>query len=196
MGAYQMMRQEVIAGQYLDVAAGSNVTISEPEARRIAVLKSGRYSIEKPLIIGASLAEAPDEVVKSLSAAGEPLGEAFQFRDDLLGTFGEQRSMGKPVDSDIREGKRNLLFARTASSLSGKDRDFLIDRWGGGESLTVDEVQRLRRLVERSGARASVERLTYELADEARAIVRAAPIPAEAAAALLALADLAVNRLT
>jgi geranylgeranyl pyrophosphate synthase len=50
--------------------------------------------------------------------------------------------------------------------------------------------------VERSGARASVERLTYELADEARAIVRAAPIPAEAAAALLALADLAVNRLT
>ena len=196
MGAYQMMRQEVIAGQYLDVAAGSNETIAEPEARRIAVLKSGRYSIEKPLIIGASLAEAPDEVVKSLSAAGEPLGEAFQFRDDLLGTFGEQRSMGKPVDSDIREGKRNLLFARAASGLSGEERAFLIDRWGGGESLTVDEVQRLRRLVERSGARASVERLSHELADEARAIVRAAPIPAEAAAALLALADLAVNRLT
>jgi geranylgeranyl diphosphate synthase type I len=104
--------------------------------------------------------------------------------------------MGKPVDSDIREGKRNLLFARAASDLSGEERDFLIDRWGGGESLTVDEVQRLRLLVERSGARASVERLTYELADEARAIVRAAPIPAEAAAALLALADLAVNRLT
>jgi geranylgeranyl diphosphate synthase type I len=195
MDAYQMLRQEVIAGQYLDVVAGSNVTITEPEARRIAVLKSGRYSIEKPLIIGASLAGAPDDVAESLSAAGETLGEAFQFRDDLLGTFGEQTSMGKPVDSDIREGKRNLLFARAASSLSGAERDFLIERWGGGESLTVEEVQRLRWLVEHSGARASVERLTYELADQARTIVSAAPIPAEAAAALLALADLAVNRL-
>ena len=195
MNAYQMMRQEVIAGQYLDVAAGSNLTITDAEARRIAVLKSGRYSIEKPLIIGASLAGAPDEVVASLSAAGEPLGEAFQFRDDLLGTFGERTSMGKPVDSDIREGKRNLLFARAASALSGADRDFLIERWGGGDSLTNDEVQRLRSLVEQCGARASVERLMHELADQARTIVRAAPIPAEAASALLALADLAVNRL-
>jgi geranylgeranyl diphosphate synthase, type I len=196
MDAYQMMRQEVIAGQYLDVAAGSNVTITETEARRIAVLKSGRYSIEKPLIIGASLAGASDEVVESLSAAGEPLGEAFQFRDDLLGTFGEQSSMGKPVDSDIREGKRNLLFARAASALTGSERDFFVERWGRGDSLTADEVQRLRALVERSGARASVERLTFELADEARTIVKAAPIPVEATAALLALADLAVNRLT
>ena len=194
MDAYQMMRQEVIAGQYLDVVAGSNVTITDAEARRIAVLKSGRYSIEKPLIIGASLAGAPAKVIGSLSSAGEPLGEAFQFRDDLLGTFGEQRSMGKPVDSDIREGKRNLLFARAASALSGADRDFFVERWGGA-GLTPDEVQRLRALVEGSGARASVERLAYELADEARAIVRAAPIPAEAASALLALADLAVNRL-
>ena len=194
MDAYQMMRQEVIAGQYLDVVAGSNVTITDAEARRIAVLKSGRYSIEKPLIIGASLAGAPDKVIDSLSAAGEPLGEAFQFRDDLLGTFGEQSSMGKPVDSDIREGKRNLLFARAASALSGADRDFFVERWGGA-GLTPDEVQRLRALVESSGARASVERLAFELADEARAIVRAAPIPAEAASALLALADLAVNRL-
>jgi geranylgeranyl diphosphate synthase, type I len=87
-----------------------------------------------------------------------------------------------------------LLFARAASALSGADRDFLIERWGG-ESLKVDEVQRLRSLVERSGARASVERLTHELADDARTILGAAPIPAEAAAALLALADLAVNRL-
>jgi geranylgeranyl diphosphate synthase type I len=196
MDAYQMMRQEVIAGQYLDVAAESNVAITDAEARRIAVLKSGRYSIEKPLVIGACLAGAPKEVVEGLAAAGEPLGEAFQFRDDLLGTFGERTSTGKPVDSDIREGKRNLLFARTAPALSGPDRDFFDGRWGEVYSLSAAEVNRLRSLVERSGARASVERLTFELADEARAHVKAAPIPAESRAALLALADLSVNRLT
>jgi geranylgeranyl diphosphate synthase, type I len=196
MDAYQTMRQEVIAGQYLDVAAETNVAISDAEARRIAVLKSGRYSIEKPLIIGACLAGAPREIVDGLAAAGEPLGEAFQFRDDLLGTFGERTSTGKPIDSDIREGKRNLLFARTASALSGSEWDFFVERWGGGKSLSADEVDRLRSLVEHSGARASVERLALELADEARAHVKAAPIPAESRAALLALADLSVNRFT
>ena len=195
MDAYQMMRQEVIAGQYLDVAAESNIAITDAEARRIAVLKSGRYSIEKPLIIGACLSGATEEVVEGLAAAGEPLGEAFQFRDDLLGTFGERTSTGKPVDSDIREGKRNLLFARTASVLSGSDRDFFVARWGGGESLSAGEVDRLRSLIEQSGARASVERLTFELADEARAHVKAAPISAEPRAALLTLADISVNRL-
>ncbi|MGH2752753.1 MAG: polyprenyl synthetase family protein, partial [Actinomycetota bacterium] len=124
MDAYQMMRQEVIAGQYLDVVAEGNVAVTEEEARRIAVLKSGRYSIEKPLVIGACLAGASEEVVAGLAGAGEPLGEAFQFRDDLLGIFGERTSVGKPVDSDIREGKRNLLYARTAGALSGPERDF------------------------------------------------------------------------
>jgi geranylgeranyl diphosphate synthase, type I len=195
MDAYQMMRQEVIAGQYLDVASESVDAISEPEARRIAVLKSGRYSIEKPLIIGACLAGAPEEVVDVLASAGGPLGEAFQYRDDLLGTFGERRTVGKPVDSDIREGKRNLLFARTSAALSGSERDFFIGHWGGGGSLSIEEVERLRSLVEDSGARGSVERLMLELADEAQARLESAPIPAEARSALLSLADVSVNRL-
>ncbi|MGH2698356.1 MAG: polyprenyl synthetase family protein [Actinomycetota bacterium] len=195
MNAYQMMRQEVIAGQYLDVASETNTAITEAEARRIAVLKSGRYSIEKPIVIGACLAGASEDVVAGLAAAGEPLGEAFQFRDDLLGTFGERRSVGKPVDSDIREGKRNLLFARTVRALSGSERDFFAGHWGGGDSLSSEDVERLRALVEESGARKSVERLTLDLADEARAHLNAAPISAEARAALLALAELSVNRL-
>ena len=195
MTAYQMMRQEVIAGQFLDVRAEGKAGMTVAEARRIAVLKSGRYSIEKPLVIGASLAGAPDAVVLQLAAAGEPLGEAFQFRDDLLGTFGERAWIGKPVDSDIREGKRNILYAQSVSRLSGPDRDFFVERWGGGGSLSDAEVTRLRSLVESSGARATVEGLTFELAEEARARLRAASIPPESLAALLALVDLAVDRL-
>jgi len=195
MHAYQMMRQEVIAGQYLDVRAEVKTSMTEGEARRIAVLKSGRYSIEKPLVIGACLAGASEEVVSHLAAAGEPLGEAFQFRDDLLGTFGERAAIGKPVDSDIREGKRNLLYARTLSALSGEERDFFVDKWGGGGSLTEAEVGDLRALIEASGARAGVEALTFELAELARAHLSTAPIEAEARAALLSLADLAINRL-
>jgi len=195
MDAYQTMRQEVIAGQYLDVVVAGNSEVTEGEARRIAVLKSGRYSIEKPLVIGARLAGAGEEVVGALAAAGEPLGEAFQFRDDLLGTFGERHSLGKPVDSDIREGKRNLLYARTAAALSEPEQSLFKDGWGSGESLSESDIERLRSLVEQSGARASVEELMIELAETARARLRTAPIAPEPRAALLALAELSINRL-
>ncbi|HEX2296815.1 MAG TPA: polyprenyl synthetase family protein, partial [Actinomycetota bacterium] len=59
--AYSRMRQEVIAGQYLDLAYAARTDITVEEARRVAVLKSGRYSIEEPLAIGAALAGAPED---------------------------------------------------------------------------------------------------------------------------------------
>jgi geranylgeranyl diphosphate synthase type I len=159
--AYSRMRQEVIAGQFLDLAYAARADISVAEARRVAVLKSGRYSIEEPLAIGAALAGASAEFLERLSAFGSPLGEAFQLRDDLLGTFGERSHVGKPVDSDIIEGKRNVLYAYAAARLKGADAAFLRSRWGG-DDLTGDEITALRGLVESSGARAATERLLDE----------------------------------
>lgn len=166
--AYSRMRQEVIAGQYLDLAYASRSDITVEEARRVAVLKSGRYSIEEPLAIGAALAGAPDDFLGRLSAFGSPLGEAFQLRDDLLGTFGDRSHVGKPVDSDIIEGKRNVLYAYAAAATSGEANAFLRSRWGG-ELLTGDEVARLRGVLEESGARAATEALLEEQVAAARA---------------------------
>ena len=165
--AYSRMRQEVIAGQYLDLAYAARSDISVEEARRVAVLKSGRYSIEEPLAIGAALAGAPDGFLARLSAFGSPLGEAFQLRDDLLGTFGDRSHVGKPVDSDIIEGKRNILYAYAAARTSGDANAFLRSRWGG-DRLTEDEIARLRELLETSGARAATEALLEEQVAVAR----------------------------
>jgi geranylgeranyl diphosphate synthase type I len=159
--AYSRMRQEVIAGQYLDLAYATRADITVAEARRVAVLKSGRYSIEEPLAIGAALAGAPDDFLERLSAFGSPLGEAFQLRDDLLGTFGDRSHVGKPVDSDIIEGKRNVLYAYAAARLSGADAGFLKSRWGG-DDLAEEEISALRGLVESSGAREATETLLDE----------------------------------
>ncbi|MDQ4024737.1 MAG: polyprenyl synthetase family protein [Actinomycetota bacterium] len=191
--AYSRMRQEVIAGQYLDLAYASRTDITVAEARRVAVLKSGRYTIEEPLAIGAALAGAPDDFLARLAAFGGPLGEAFQLRDDLLGTFGDRSSVGKPVDSDILEGKRNVLYAFAAGSLKGADRDFLTSRWGGS-SLAEDEVARLRELVESSGARAATERLLDEQVDEALARLGELGLGTEERAALEELVFLATAR--
>lgn len=192
LGAYSRMRQEVIAGQYMDVVSPSE-PVSEQRARRIAVLKSGNYSIEEPLLIGASLAGAPEGLLSALSRFGRPLGEAFQLRDDLLGIFGDRRVVGKPTDSDIREGKRNLLFAKAVAALSGDERDFFTSRWGA-ESLSSEEVGRLRALVESSGARAATEALLQELAAAARAALDAIELDNGPREALTALLETAVGR--
>jgi geranylgeranyl diphosphate synthase type I len=191
---YSLMRQEVIAGQHLDVRSAHRVDVSEDEARRIAVLKSGRYSIEKPLVIGCRLAGGSDALAGGLSRFGDPLGEAFQLRDDLLGTFGEQESTGKPVDSDIREGKRNVLFAAAARGLDGEERAFFLQRWGARDDLTPDDIDRLRSLVASSGARLTAERLIEQRAEAARVALNTLPLPSEVRAALGELARSATHR--
>jgi geranylgeranyl diphosphate synthase type I len=191
---YSLMRQEVIAGQHLDVRSAHRVDVSEDEARRIAVLKSGRYSIEKPLVIGCRLAGGDDDLAAGLSRFGDPLGEAFQLRDDLLGTFGERESIGKPVDSDIREGKRNVLFAATARALEGEEKKFFLERWGARDDLTRDDIVRLRDLVAASGARLTVEGLIEERADAAREALGTLSISSEVRAALGELARSATHR--
>lgn len=192
--AYSRMRQEVIVGQYLDVKAGERGSVSVDEARRIAVLKSGRYSIEEPLVIGAALAGADMKWILRLQAFGAPLGEAFQLRDDLLGSFGERSSVGKPVDSDIREGKRHVLFAFAAATLGGEESEFFLANWGRGRELVADEVDRLRDFLITSGAKQRTETLLGELREEATTALAGLDISDEARAALEELTRLATER--
>ncbi|MDQ3939939.1 MAG: polyprenyl synthetase family protein [Actinomycetota bacterium] len=190
--AYSRMRQEVIAGQFLDFSSATEA-VSEERARRIAVLKSGNYSVEEPLLIGASLGGASDDVLEALARFGRPLGEAFQLRDDLLGTFGDPSVLGKPVDTDIRAGKRHVLYAKTLAALSGTDRRFFLDRWGAGASLTDDEIERLRDLAA-SGGRTATEKLLAELAAEARTALDDISCDASCKEALEQLVEVTVGR--
>ena len=190
--AYSRMRQEVIAGQFLDYEIARRGTATEDEVRRIAVLKSGMYSVVEPLTIGAALAGASDELCAGLRRFGTPLGEAFQLRDDLLGLFGDATT-GKPVDSDVREGKKNLLYVRALEKLAGSDRERFRARWGAPD-LTADEVVSLTEVVEVSGSKGSVERLLEELTDLARSSLEEMELPEDARAALSDLAIAATER--
>ena len=192
--SYSRMRQEVIAGQYMDIDAAERSVISVDEARRIAVLKSGRYSIEEPLAIGAALGDGSQQLRQGLRDFGAPLGEAFQLRDDLLGTFGTRSSLGKPVDSDIREGKRHVLFAETAAALEGADRELFLAKWGGGSDLDESEIDTLRSLIVSSGAKDATERLLDDLRDRAASVLADLEVPGEARQALETLAHKATYR--
>jgi geranylgeranyl diphosphate synthase, type I len=190
---YSEMRQQVIAGQFLDVMASDQVLITQDRARLIAAMKSGGYSVEKPLILGATLARPSPHLVGALCAFGSPLGEAFQLRDDILGVFGDPADVGKPVGSDIREGKRNLLFVKTVESLEPGARQEFAARWGH-PSLTSEDVNALSETVEASGARAAIEALIEDLRSAAVDALSDAPIAAEGREALCALIAAAIDR--
>lgn len=192
-GVYSRMRQEVIAGQYLDLALASEQEVTEGAARRVAMLKSGLYSIVEPLTIGAVLAGAQSGLIEELRELAGPLGEAFQLRDDLLGIFGDADVVGKSVDSDIREGKRHLLYVRATRLAQGPQRSFLLARWGA-EDLQDHEVNDLRGIVESSGARKEVEDLLAQLAADARRTLSQLSIDAETGAALEQLVEIVIDR--
>jgi geranylgeranyl diphosphate synthase type I len=193
---YSRMRQQVIAGQYLDLELSHDAVVSEARARWVAVLKSGRYSVEHPLAIGASLRGASDDLLERIERFGAPLGEAFQLRDDLLGTFGDRVSVGKPVDSDIREGKRHVLYAKAVAALPEGDRRFLLARWGAGADLSEEEVARLRDVLESSGARAATEGLVSRLTARALEALHDLALPPDVHDALEDLAHTATARKT
>jgi geranylgeranyl diphosphate synthase, type I len=192
---FTVLREEVMAGQYLDLHAATARLTSRELALTVATLKSGRYSVARPLEIGALLAGAEPALVAGLGAVGDPLGRAFQVRDDLLGVFGEEAVTGKSVASDLAEGKRTLLVAEAAERLDAADRERL-EAGLGDPDLGADEAAALRELLEACGARAATERYVEEAVDEALAALDRLDLDAEVAAELTEVARLLGDRAT
>jgi geranylgeranyl diphosphate synthase type I len=191
------MRIELMAGQYLDVREAGEVEYSVERSLRIARYKSGKYTIERPLHLGAVMAR-PDasehsELLNLLSAYGLPLGEAFQLRDDLLGIFGDPGVTGKPAGDDLREGKRTVLMAMTMEAASDAARAELIANLGKPD-LTPEKIESLRSLIIETGAVDEVEKLIDRLAQESSDAANSAAIDPQARPFLLALAETAIRR--
>lgn len=195
---FDLMRTEVIAGQYLDVRAQAGPWGAYPDdeerARAIVRAKSARYSVEHPLVLGATLAGAEAGAVAELATAGLALGEAFQLRDDLLGVFGDPATTGKPAGDDLREGKRTVLVARALHRAGDRERAALLAGLGRRD-LSDDDVRHLRDVLRSTGAAAEVEALIAELAAPALSWLGSAPLAEPARAMLVDLGRAAVDRL-
>ena len=121
LGYFDRTRSEVVTGQFLDVSAQARGAADVDTAMTVLRYKSAKYSIERPLHIGAALAGATAQQITQLTRFGLPLGEAFQLRDDLLGVFGDPSVTGKPAGDDLIEGKRTVLVALALDALPSTD---------------------------------------------------------------------------
>jgi geranylgeranyl diphosphate synthase, type I len=204
------MRTEVAAGQYLDLLNQFTRSESVHSAMRVVTYKTAKYTIERPLHLGAALAGATgrlpgtpgglprsqpggDSVARACTEYGLPLGVAFQLRDDILGIFGDPARTGKPVTGDISEGKRTVLMAlarerATAAQLT------VLDAHLGDRELTEAGAAQVRAVIIDTGALAECEALISATVKEATAALDGAPITEPARQALTELAILATER--
>jgi geranylgeranyl diphosphate synthase, type I len=180
------LRLELNAGQYLDMVATARRDTDLTRARRIALYKSGKYTIERPLHVGSALAGGSSDLLAALSRYGRPLGEAFQLRDDLLGAFGDQALTGKPVGDDLREGKSTPLLALATANADGAQRQVL--GMVGRSDLGPAEIAAIQTVLVDAGAAAATEAMIDELVGEAVAALGDLSLDGDAEGALQDLA--------
>jgi geranylgeranyl diphosphate synthase type I len=192
---YHDMRTELMGGQYLDLLEQARGGGSVERALQVARYKSAKYTIEKPLHLGATLAGAGQDVLDGYSDYGLPLGEAFQLRDDVLGVFGDPAETGKPAGDDLREGKRTVLVAMALEGASAAQAA-VVRRHLGDPHLSEDGVAALRAVLTETGALARVEQLVTALMHDALTALDAAPVEEPAREVLRDLAVAATARST
>jgi len=143
-------------GQMLDIEAGScRGPVTERRILEIYRAKTARYSFYLPLAAGWTLSGGAGRERPALERLGEDLGLAFQIKDDELGLFGNAATIGKPVGSDIRQGKRTLYAARLLARAEGRDAARLAGIFGC-PAATDGDIRFVRDLTERTGIRREV----------------------------------------
>ncbi len=182
------LRIELNFGQYLDMLGSAMNERRREKAERICRYKSGKYTIERPLHLGALLA-APtrDDLIPVLSTYGLPLGDAFQMRDDVLGAFGDTAITGKPVGDDLREGKPTPLMAiATARANSAQLKELQLV---GNQDLSPEQIARVQEVIRETGALDELETVITRLTDEAIAAVGHMPFIQSVRDELITLAE-------
>ena len=197
----ELMRTEVTSGQYLDVVAQVRPLDDSPgdldevlsQVSRVVELKSARYTVQRPAQLGAALGGGRSALHEALAAYGLPLGRAFQFRDDLLGVFGDPAVTGKPAGDDLREGKRTVLIAHAYAQTTPAGRAVL-RRHLGDPNLDAEGVRELRQLINETGAHRAVEQMITEAYDEAIRALDTTELTPDGRTALRNLAAAAAHR--
>lgn len=190
---FRDLRVEVMAGQYLDLRLAGRADAGEADALRVALLKAGRYTVTRPLLLGASLDDPGETLRTALSTYGDAIGIAFQLRDDVLGLFGDPSRTGKSRVEDLREGKRTLLILRALSLADERQRSTLSSVLGDPDADESD-ADTARQIIEDTGALSAVEDLLVERQGTAREALAVVPSPAREA--LDELAGLVLDRVT
>ncbi|MEV0370532.1 polyprenyl synthetase family protein [Streptomyces sp. NPDC050636] len=188
-----LMRTEALLGAYLELSASGHLDTDVDAALTVIRYKAAKYTVERPLHIGAALADAPHPLMEALTEFAIPLGEAFQLRDDLLGIYGDPDLTGKSNLDDLREGKRTALVALALRQASGSQAARLRSLIGN-PALSEEEADEARTLMDTVGAIQGIEDMITDRYRQAIATLDRSPFPIPATTPLRRIAKAAVWR--
>lgn len=203
--AVEAMRDEVLAGQWLDITAQAGLTgrLMQPQAppqsraiaERVVEYKTSRYTVQRPVQVGALLGGAGPEVVAGLAEFGSRIGRGFQYRDDLLGVFGDETSTGKPTGGDLREGKRTALIAE-ALTMADSAAAVRLQALLGDPDLDDEGIAAARQIITESGAALAIEDAIATDYEQALKVLECLNITSEGRLGLVNLSRASVERVS
>ncbi len=179
--AFIAMQREVVVGQTLDV-------LNSPDIEAIHDLKTGSYTVRGPIALGHALAGGSVEQWAALESFANPLGVAFQLRDDLIGAFGDEKDTGKSAASDLRQAKMSAPVRWALERLPEAKQSEL------RSVLGTDNYVRAQELIIESGAREGIEARISVLKQQALSALEAPVLRREGAKLLARLATLMCDR--
>lgn len=187
MAEFVDMQLAAVTGQLLDVVGLTR------DAEQVYRLKTGSYTVRGPLRLGAVLGGAKPEQLAQFDAYAQPIGFAFQLRDDLLGAFGDPKLTGKPFGSDVRAGKWTWIAQHAFEHAKGKDLERLKLGFANNDASERDLAAAVQ-VLESSGSRAAAEQLIDQLVKRARRALSKLDVSAESTALLASAIDLFATR--
>jgi geranylgeranyl diphosphate synthase type I len=190
---YDAMRTELAVGQFADLAIDVRGFPTLDAVLEVARLKSGNYTVRRPLEIGAAMAGCGEDMLTALGDYGSAIGEAFQLRDDILGIFGSPAATGKPNSGDLIERKATSVVV-AAHQLADASTRRQLEQLMTGDRTDDAALEHWRTLILTTGAVRLIEDLIADRVDNAREALDCNMFPAHLSAALVDMAGLCTRR--
>lgn len=162
--------QRVAYGQGLDVTYEQMSNITEHDVMQVHLHKTSIYTVEGPLKIGSLLGGLSQRRIEAIEKFGKPVGIAFQLRDDELGIFSEEETLGKPIGSDVREGKNTLLRIKALENSKAGDKKILLNAYGN-RHISEEEVRKVQDVTIKTGALDYSQKLARKLVEKGKKFI-------------------------
>lgn len=189
----QSIVANTVIGETKDVLMQYRKNVKEKDVMEMYEYKTAKYTIEGPLHLGGILAGADDKLLSAFSKYAIPVGIAFQIQDDILGLFGSEKKIGKPVGSDIAEGKKTLLVVK-ALELGNQKQKNIIQKYLGKSDVTKQEIEEFRQAVTECGSLKYCQDMACSMVQKGRKAIQNEKMEKEAKEFFLGIADYMVKR--
>ncbi len=181
----------ICEGQILDMMFEHRDTVSENQYFRMIQAKTAAL-FETSARCGGILGGGKKREIERLGKYGYYAGTGFQVIDDVLGLTADEKALGKPVGSDIREGKRTLIIVHALEHASESQRKEILETLGN-RSASPERIQEIVGLVGSLGSISYAEEKAKKLIERSKRALSSFPA-SEDLEDLISLADLVFGR--